>query len=154
MSLVMRVARKNDVEQMVELLKKGKLNVEGIEDHLDHFLVVEDSNSQRVVGTAGLEVLGDQYGLLRSLAVEPAFFNESVGWELLRVLLSLAGKKGLLEVYLLTRSSSFFQLCGFTEIDWEDIPGEVKSSTHFQQYTPSLSTAMVYKRPAKAQIEA
>lgn len=152
MSVAVRVAGKKDVQAIVNLLKKGKLNVEGIEAHLDHFLVVEELGNQQVVGTAGLEILGNQYGLLRSLAVEPAFFNEKIGWELLRILLVHAGKQGLQEIYLLTRSVPFFQLCGFQEVEWKDIPSQVKESTHFQQYTPSLSTAMVYKRPTTARI--
>lgn len=152
MGLAVRVAGKKDIHAIVNLLKKGKLNVEGIEAHLDHFLVVEELGSQQVVGTAGLEILGNQYGLLRSLAVEPAFFDEKVGWELLRILLSRAGKQGLQEIYLLTRSAPFFQFCGFKEVEWEDIPSQVKASTHFQQYTPSLSTAMVYKRATTARI--
>lgn len=152
MNLAVRVAKKNDLEAIVNLLKKGKLNVEGIEAHLEHFIVVENPDGEQIVGTAGLEVFGDQYGLLRSLAVEPAFFNEKIGVELLGILLSSAGQKGLQEVYLLTRSAPFFQFCGFQEVGWEDIPKEVKSSTHFQQYSPGLSTAMVYKRASEPQV--
>lgn len=152
MSMVVRMATDQDQDGIVKLLKKGKLNYEGIEDHITHFLVVEHQDHQEIVGTAGLEIVKDQVGLLRSLALDSAWLDAQAGMELVRILLSFAVQKGLQEIYLLTRSAAFFHYFGFQAVKEEAIPAVIKASSHFQQHQPGLSTVMVYKRQLANQI--
>lgn len=145
MSKIVRTAVNRDVDDIVKLLKKGKLNSEGIEEHFEHFIVVEDVEEQQIVGTAGMEVIDTQYGLFRSLALDSNRLDAKVGMELVRILLTSAQQKGLQEIYLLTRSAPFFHLFGFKEAIYEEIPCSVKDSPHFRQADLELSTVMVYK---------
>lgn len=141
-----RLASEHDVESIVKLLKKGKLNVEGIENHIENFLVVEQMSSHQIVGTAGLEVIGEDYGLLRSLVIDPVCLDPKIGMELVRILLSFAIGKGLQEIYFITRSKDFFEYFGCTEVSGPDVPWSIQQSRHFQQSKSDLSTVMVYKK--------
>lgn len=147
MNHVVRMAGYPDVESIVKLLKKGKLNVTGIEQHIENFLVVEQTEPQQIVGTAGLEVVGKDCGLLRSLAIDSTSLDAKVGMELVRILLAHAIlQKGIHEIYLLTRSPIFFEFFGFKEVKGEDVPNIIKQSPHFKQTESVLSTVMVYKK--------
>ncbi len=146
MNMVVRMATDQDQDRIVKLLKKGKLNSAGIEEHIVHFLVVEHQDHQEIVGTAGLEMVEERVGLLRSLALDSAWLDVQAGMELVRILLSFAVQKGLQEIYLLTRSASFFHFFGFQAVNEDAIPAVIKASSHFQQHQPGLSTVMVYKK--------
>lgn len=152
MSMVVRMATDKDQDGIVKLLKKGKLNTEGIEKHIAHFLVVEHQDHQEIVGTAGLEIVEERVGLLRSLALDPTWLDAQAAMELVRILLSFAVQKGLQEIYLLTRSAAFFQFFGFQAVPEEAIPAGIQASPHFQQHQPGLSTVMVYKKQLVNQI--
>jgi len=143
MDLVIRLATANDLNDIVKLLAKGKLNHEGIAQHVEHFLVVEKGGE--VVGTAGWEKIGQDYGLLRSLALDASVWNTKVVLDLLQILLKTAEEKAVQEVFLLTGSAvELFEWVGFQSVNPEEIPREVKQSSHFQQAKVRLSTVMRY----------
>jgi amino-acid N-acetyltransferase len=145
MSIVIRLAAKKDIAEIVKLLKKGKLNAEGVEQHVDHFIVVEKEETSELIGTAGLEVFPDGCGLLRSLVVAETAPSR-LGMDLIRILLQLADKQELREIYLLTRTSqSVFELVGFEQASWSSLPEQVRGSAHVQRVDPNISTVMVYK---------
>ncbi|MBO8172027.1 MAG: GNAT family N-acetyltransferase [Bacillaceae bacterium] len=147
MSIVVRLATQDDLETIRGLLRKGRLNTEGIDEHLDHFLVVEDVNHQKIVGTAGMEIWG-KHGLLRSLAMASESWNARVGLELVRIMLNFARKKQVQDLYLITASSyEFFQNLGFQPIGLEQVPDSLKTSSHFKQYQPEWMRIMVYHFP-------
>lgn len=149
MDHIIRMAGHQDLDSIVKLLKKGKLNVEGLEKHIENFLVVEQQDSQRIVGTAGLEVIEDKYGLLRSLVIDPVCLDATAGMELVRILLAFSIQKGIQEIYFITRSTGFFEFFGCTEVDGADVPYSVQRSQHYQQSKSDLSTVMVYKKGDK-----
>lgn len=147
MGIVVRMAKQWDIPAMKRLLKKGDLHTEGIERHIEHFLVAEENRNGEVVGTAGMEVFGSN-GLLRSLAVSSETGNAKLGLELLRIMLAFARKKGVRNLYLLSgRSHQLFDLFGFEQLDWEQVPEELKESSHLQQYQPERMCIMVYRFP-------
>lgn len=149
MDHIIRMAGHQDLDSIVKLLKKGKLNVEGLEKHIENFIVVEQQESQRIVGTAGLEVIEDKYGLLRSLVIDPACLDATAGMELLRILLAFSIQKGIQEIYFITLSTGFFEFFGCKKIDGVDVPYSVQRSQHYQQTKSDLSTVMVYKKGDK-----
>jgi hypothetical protein len=63
-----RIAKRSELDKVLKLLESLDLPGDGVEEHLDEFLVAEEAG--RVIGAVGLEVYGS-VGLLRSLAVEP-----------------------------------------------------------------------------------
>ena len=149
MDHMIRMAGHQDLDSIVKLLKKGKLNIEGIENHIENFIVVEQEESQHIVGTAGLEVIDEKYGLLRSLVIDPACLDATAGMELVRILLAFSIQKGIQEVYFITRSTQFFEFFGCQAIDGADVPNCVQQSQHYQQSISNLSTVMVYKKGKK-----
>ena len=68
MSVLIRPAKKNDLENLSELLERLELPLAGVQEHFSNFLVAE--KNRRVIGAVGLEIY-ENVGLLRSLAVEP-----------------------------------------------------------------------------------
>ena len=144
MSIVVRLAKKNDMIIMEQLLEKASLNKEGLAEHFDNFLVVEDLRSQppHIVGMVGLEIYGEK-GILRSLVLRSESWNSKVGVELLALILSYGWRKGLKEVYLMTRSSqAFFEYWGFVEMDWSELPDVLRQSSQFQEYDPAYVILM------------
>ncbi|MBP1934009.1 GNAT family N-acetyltransferase [Ammoniphilus resinae] len=143
MSVIIRLATSGDLYDIVKLLAKGKLNHEGIAPHVEQFLVVEKDGE--IVGTAGWEKIGQDYGLLRSLALDASVWNTKIVLDLLQILLKSAEEKAVQEVFLLTGSAvELFEWVGFRPVDWKEIPHEVKQSSHFKQAKEGLSTAMRY----------
>jgi len=145
MSIVVRLAKENDMIAMEQLLEKAKLNKTGIAENLDNFLVVEDLRAEplpSIVGMVGLEIYGDK-GILRSLVLRSESWNSKIGVELIALIISYGWRKGLKEIYLMTSSSrSFFEYWGFIELAWDDVPKQLKVSSQFTEYNPSYVTVM------------
>ncbi|RKD23049.1 hypothetical protein BEP19_12550 [Ammoniphilus oxalaticus] len=146
---VVRMATKQDVSAIVKLLEQGKLNATGIEQHIENFLVVEQTEPRRIIGTAGLEISDEKRGLLRSLALDSTYLEANALMELVRILLAFAVQKGVQEIYLLTPSTSFFEFFGFEAIEHTDTPASIQQSAHFRQAKTDLSTVMVYQTRKK-----
>lgn len=145
MSIVVRLAKESDIITMEQLLEKAGLNKEGLADHLENFLVVEDvrdGDKPNVVGMVGLEIYGKR-GILRSLVLRSESWNSKVGVELIALIISYGWRRGLREVFLMTRNSQpFFEHWGFIEISWDQVPKALQKSTQFQEYDPSYATVM------------
>lgn len=144
---VIRRAAERDLFQMRRLLIEAGLNDHGIEDHLQHFFVVESPGEKekppQIVGAIGMEVY-NPYGLLRSFVLKRASWNPGIGVKLIHILLSYAGHLKLSHVYLLAgTSTSFFEQMGFTVIPFEDIPEGILESEHLER-SASKGTPMVY----------
>jgi amino-acid N-acetyltransferase len=152
MSIVVRMAEPGDLQSIVKLLNQGKLNSEGIENLVDNFMIVENVDTGEMVGTAGLEMLGGRYGLLRSLTVKEESYSTNIVLGLIKILLQVAAGKGVERIFLFTKSTPFFELLGFEPIEREQVPGEIQQSTHFKQNKPELSTVMVYNQVDKLRI--
>ena len=75
-SPAIRKARRDDLQEILSLLKANKLPVEGVEDALPHFLVAELEG--KIVGAIGLE-LYDSVALLRSAVVEKNLQRAGIG---------------------------------------------------------------------------
>jgi N-acetylglutamate synthase-like GNAT family acetyltransferase len=145
MSYVIRLATENDLLPIVQLIQKGKLNTAGIEQAIQHFLVVENEESGELIGTAGLEVVAGGVGLLRSLLLTPQA-PAKLGMDLIHILLYMAAEKGIAHIYLVTRTApAFFQGYGFSSVRWRDVPQSVRESAHFKQQESTGAAVMVYK---------
>lgn len=145
---VIRRAIERDVFQVRKLLKEAGLNDKGIEEHIDHFFVVEipteKGTTAQLVGAVGMEVYRP-YGLLRSFVLERAPWNAKVGMNMIQTLLSYASQLRLSHIYLLAGASQeFFTQLGFTEIEYERMPAEIQESDHVER-SRQQGKPMVYR---------
>ncbi len=139
--VTIRLARPDEYSAVEELLRRVRLPVEGIA-RLTGLVVVADAGGQ-VVGSAALEPY-DPAGLLRSVAVEPAFQGRGLGVKLTEAVLGLARERRLARLYLLTETAStFFPRFGFRAVARAEVDPAVRQSEEFARLCPDSAVAMV-----------
>jgi len=132
-------------EQIIELLAAQKLPVEDLPDRLENFVVAFDGDE--LAGVAGIEIYG-RYGLLRSVAVNPAYRNKGIAAGLLAEIERIAAQKGLHEIILLTETApDYFAKKGFQQISRSEIAPEVQQSSEFSHVCPQSAIAMKREIP-------
>ena len=140
LSFAAEPARPHDLETALELLRLLDLPEKGVVEHFGRFHVVR--NDGRVVGLAGLEVHGPD-GLLRSVAVDPAFRGQGLAASLVEATLGVAQKVGLRAVYLLTTTApDYFRRHGFADCARAEAPDGIRESWEFRAGCPSTSSLM------------
>ncbi|MEE9466330.1 MAG: arsenic resistance N-acetyltransferase ArsN2 [Candidatus Neomarinimicrobiota bacterium] len=133
-------ARADDGPAIVELLARGGLDADGLEDHLETTLVVRDNDVP--VACAGLERYG-RTALLRSVMVAPELQGTGLGRRITDQALALAQELGVTKIYLLTETArDFFARYGFTELPRAEIPAAVQQSQEFEMACAQSSVAM------------
>ena len=99
------------------------------------FLVACDG--ERVIGTIGVKQYGGA-GLLRSLAVDPAWHGNGVGEALLQAAEESARRAGVHELWLLTTDAqAYFERRGYSPADRATAPMGLQSCTQFQTLSPA-----------------
>ena len=93
-AVVLEQARSEDSEDILALLERSRLPLDGLRDHLATTIVVRQDG--RVVGSAALE-LYQGAALLRSVAVDPALQGRGLGCALTEAALRLARERGVAE---------------------------------------------------------
>ncbi len=124
-----RRATLKDLPQIIGLLAKVGLPVEGVAEHLKHFFVSEYNGD--FVGVCGLQI-SNNMGLLRSTAVVSGFRNQGVGRMLVNASFEYAKELGLRELYLLTETrKDYFSNLSFKVIPRESIPEDLQKTREF-----------------------
>lgn len=140
LSFAVEPARPHDFEAALALLRLLDLPEKGVLEHFSLFHVVRDDG--RVVGLAGLEVHGPD-GLLRSVAVDPAFRGQGLAASLLEATFGAARKAGLRALYLLTTTApDYFRRHGFADWPRAEAPDGIRESWEFRLGCPSTSSLM------------
>jgi amino-acid N-acetyltransferase len=125
------------------LLSDAALPLDGLPENStghQNFLVL--CRDGRVLGCAAVERYG-QYGLLRSVALEPHERRHGLGRRLVQEALQQARRDGLAEVVLLTTTAApFFARLGFQPIRRDDVPAPLRASVEFQTACPEAATVM------------
>jgi len=139
-------ATKADLAAITALLNQTNLPPDGIEPHLENFLIIRDSDSnketQQIIGCAGLEIYGKS-ALLRSVAIHPAFQREGYGTTLVDRMIELARQKGITRLFLLTDTAeAYFKNKGFSLILREQVPDDMKESVEFKVLCTSSPVLM------------
>ena len=123
-----------------EILEMNSLpseDIEGKEELL--YKVYLDSNA---VGLTGLEVHGN-YGLLRSVVVNPERREKGVGSAIVEEMKAIARTSGLTDLYLLTTTAPlFFEKTGFRRIAREEVPEAVLQAEEFKSICPASAVVM------------
>ena len=137
-------AHPGDMAQVVELLGACGLPCQDLTpSHLEAFQVVRDGTE--LAGVVGLERFANS-GLLRSLAVAPAYRGQGLGGNLLTVLESSASHNAISDLYLLTSTAeAFFSKRGYQAVPRSDVPESIQHSAEFTSLCP-VSAACMWKR--------
>ncbi|MFX1559836.1 MAG: arsenic resistance N-acetyltransferase ArsN2 [Promethearchaeota archaeon] len=140
-------AKKSDFAAIVSLLQETNLPPDGIESHLENFLVVRDPEAvaepEFLVGSVGLEIYGES-ALLRSLAVHPDFQGKGIGTRLVNRIIDTVKKKGITRLYLLTDTAEdYFKKKGFVNVTRDQVPEDMKQSVEFATLCTSSPSLML-----------
>ncbi len=124
------------------LLRVCHLTEAGVAEQLHHVRVVRHEGQP--IGMAMLERYAEG-GLLRSVAVDPAWQGQGIGTLLVTALIEEARKEGIPQVFLLTETAAgFFARLGFEPITRETVPPSVRQASQFTHLCPASSRVMRY----------
>lgn len=139
----LRAATASDLPAIERLLVSSGLPTAGVAEALTSFVVAESDRDRRIVGVVGLELCCDEYALLRSAAVEPAWRGGGLGRRLVTHVIAEAESRGIHALYLLTTTAErYFPTFGFVTTSREAVPDEVKQSVEFREACPASATVM------------
>jgi len=135
-----RPATSDDLPDILALLERSKLPVDGLAEHLAAALVARTADG--IAGCAAVEIYGTA-GLLRSVAVDPGRRGAGLGHRLTAAALDLALARGVRSVYLLTTTAGdFFPRFGFTRIDRKEMDAALEQSAELRGACPASAVAM------------
>lgn len=102
-----------------------------------------DAPARAIVGTVGLELLG-QFGLLRSLAVQPALRGGGLGSALVARVEAEARAAGVTQLVLLTTTAAdFFAKHHYRVAERSALPPHVLATSEFRELCPATATVMI-----------
>lgn len=121
---VYRRGRVDDVPALAQLIVAGELPPLFIEEFAQGFVVVE--HASEIVGCGGLEVYGENSGVIRSVVVDERLRGKRVGEKIARLLTEDALAAGVDDVYLFTMHAHPFWLrLGYADVTldaWKQAP--------------------------------
>lgn len=133
----------DDYSGIKTLLESVNLPVEGVREHLNHFMTLK--KNRQLSGVVGLEIY-DTKAILRSLAVHKNQQGEGYGQILTDQIIQQARKQNIAELYLLTETAeSFFKRFGFETISRDLVDAKVKTSIQFELLCPESAPCMRMK---------
>ena len=134
----------NDKAKVLDLLNGSELPTEDLTDEKMKNFMVARCIDHGIIGVIGIEMYQEN-GLLRSLAVHPAYRKKGVGSCLTRKIESLAMQKGLKTVYLLTATAAdFFSKIGYEVTQRKKVPKSIEQTEEFKNICP-VSAACLFK---------
>ena len=138
--LLIRPATQQDLDEVLDLLRRNELPTEGVADNLRTFVVARDGS--RLVGCGGAEA-HEFAALLRSFVVEDDLRGIGLGRRLVREILDRLASRGLREFYLLTTTAEeFFRKRGFKPIDRDEVHPQLLGSAELQGACPDTAVCM------------
>lgn len=88
----------------------------------DYTIIEEDG---LIIGVGGLHILWKDMSEICSLAIHPQYIKNGLGLALVDRLLLESKEIGVEKVFTLTYQPAFFEKCGFSRIDKENLPQKV-----------------------------
>lgn len=139
--ITLEAARAGEAPALTQLLSEVGLPTDDLTpQHWPHFVVARRAG--RIVGAAGVEALG-RYGLLRSVAVAPAFQRHGLASQLVREAEAHAKAHGVEQIYLLTTTAEvFFAKRGYAVTERKAAPAELQSTSEFKSVCPESAVCM------------
>lgn len=137
----LRAATRADLPKIEALLTANDLPIVGVAEALRGFIVAEHEGD--IVGVVGIEACCDSYALLRSTAVAQPWRGRGLGKRLVERAVSEAESRGIKALYLLTTTAeAYFPSFGFSKINRDSVPDEVKATAEFQWACCASATVM------------
>lgn len=143
----LRAATAGDLIAVEKLLADADLPLDGVADifaaRASDFIVAEDPEEPgSLVAVAGLEICCDN-ALLRSVAVRAEWRTRGLGRELVRRIVCVADERGIDALYLLTATAEhYFPRFGFSRVDRDAVPREIRDTLEFRSACPASAVAM------------
>ncbi len=135
-------ATSKDLADIKMVLEESGLPSQDCEPHLTNFFVAEVD--ARMVGVGGLELRGID-GLVRSIAVLPAFRGRGIGRALFQRIADRAIRSGIHRLYLLTETAEdYFTKLGFAPIARGDAPLAIAGTRQFRELCAQSATVMCH----------
>lgn len=135
-----RLFQTTDLPALQAFLGAQNLPIDGIVTNRSGFLLVEDRG--QLIGVTGLEVHGN-VGLLRSVAVNPAYRSQGIAAQLVQQAIRYAQQFNLTDLYLLTTTAEhYFPRFGFVTVPRSEAPAALHASAEFQGACPDSATLM------------
>lgn len=135
-----RAAAPADLDGIERLLTSSGLPLDGVREALPTFVVAE--SGREIVGVAGLEPCREN-ALLRSVAVADAWRSHGVGRALVSRAIADAEARGCRALYLLTTTAErYFPSFGFTKVERDAVPDDVRATGEFREACPASATVM------------
>jgi N-acetylglutamate synthase-like GNAT family acetyltransferase len=125
----MRVAEHSDKQAIIDFLKEANVGYDGVGIVNSKFIILEENN-KKILACLGLEELGDNQGILRSLVVSDKL-NQGHIVALFQNMQVLCGHEQIHTLYLVANRQSSFEflhVMGFKKA--ETIPPAVHLSDH------------------------
>lgn len=139
----MHIARKPPLADMRSLLSSAQLPVADLTPgHMEHFFGVWDDSGLN--GVVGIELLGGDLALLRSLVVVASKRCSGVGSALLVRAEHYAAGKGARSIFLLTTTAEpYFEKHGYGALSREAAPDAIRNSAEFASLCPESAVLMM-----------
>jgi len=139
-TFVIAAANEADASAILGLLERCELPTAGVAENLQAFAVARVDRS--VVGTSGVEIYG-AFGLLRSVAVDPASRDRGMATSLVEHAVARAERAGLCALYLLTTTArAYFERRGFAVCPRDEAPAGIRDSWEFRTGCPDTAVFM------------
>jgi protein-tyrosine-phosphatase/N-acetylglutamate synthase-like GNAT family acetyltransferase len=136
-----RSARASDLTAVVELLAGTKLPTSDLATAPGLRSWVAEAGNE-IVGVIAMERY-DSGGLLRALVVAPSHQRHGLGRELVAHLEEQARSAGVEQLILLTQTAEpFFRAQGYSLIDRQYVPEDLKQSEEFRSLCPATAVCM------------
>jgi N-acetylglutamate synthase-like GNAT family acetyltransferase len=138
---VIEIATFEDTEELISLFESINVPTDDVDpDFTKFFIVREDS---KIIGCVGLELFTGT-ALLRSFAIHSDHQDNEIGQVLIKKLIEEAATEGSDAVYVCSAGApSFFLDLGFTGIDLDDVPSEIRTSGLFDNDCPRVAAFMM-----------
>lgn len=134
-----RPAKPGDLKGVLDLLRRHALDLSGVRESFDDFLVAEEEG---LIGSIGLEVHAP-YALLRSAAIVPGRAGGGIGSALVTRIVDHARARGVAELYLFTtEAAGFFERHAFARIDRAEMPQVLQATKQFTHACGATAIAM------------
>ncbi len=149
-------ARVGDVPQMHRLINsfadKGEMLARSLseiyENIRDYFVVRQ---GERVIACVALHVSWSDLTEIKSLAVAEDSQQREIGTQLIEACLREAKELGISTVFCLTYKPAFFEKCGFSQVDKEELPHKVWGECYRCPKFPNCDeVALIYHLEAGA----
>ena len=122
----------------------AELPIEDITDKTMQNFMVARGKDNSIIGAVGIEMFQED-GLVRSLAVQPAYRGKGLGGQLTREIESFARSSGIKTLYLLTLTAAdFFSKFNYQVIQRDRVPESIQNTAEFNGLCP-VSALCLFK---------